>query len=407
MKDCKISVIIPVYNTEPYVSACLDSVLRQDFQEMEVICVNDGSQDNSVKVLREYEALYEKIRIISYEENQGVAHARNIGLKEARGKYIYFLDSDDWIVDGALQQLYSFAIERDTDCILFCSMLAMETPGIGGPTLQFDLPQYEGRILTGEEVFCIMIEHGKYTSSVWRQFWSKKFLLENKCFFVEGALAEDAFFSFNAYLLAGRVAITNKKYHVYRRHGGTFSTLVSPEKCLWLFRAFYDMLRIWLNGNYAEETSRAIAKRIDVIYTQIKRLYFRNKGLIEENFKSEQERYLFNKLFVQSVFPPISISPEKLNKIKKFQKVIIYGAAGYAMDVTESLQYYNINIFCYAVTEIHSNAAGTADIPVYSIRELNVNPSKCMIVLGVVKKNREDVIETLKECHFKNYIALD
>lgn len=407
MEKCKISVIIPVYNTALYVGMCLNSVIGQGFDAMEVICVNDGSKDNSLDILLQYEKLYEKVHVISYEKNQGVAHARNIGLKAAKGKYVYFLDSDDWLINGALQQLYDLANEMNTDCILFCSELAMETQGIGSPTLEFELPQYEGRIFTGEEVFQIMIEHDRYTSSVWRQFWTKQFLLENDCFFVEGALAEDAFFSFNAYLQAGRVAITNRKYHVYRRHGGTFSTLVSPEKCQWLFRAFCDMLRIWMNKNYAEETNRAIAKRVDVIYKQLKRLYFRNKGLVEENFASERERYLFHILFVQSVSSPILISPEKLEQIRKFPQVVVYGAAGYAMDVTESLKYNGINILCYLVTELHENAVGTANIPVYSIKEFSAAPDECMIVLGVTKKNREDVVATLEKYHFKNYIELD
>lgn len=405
--DCKISVIIPVYNTERYVGVCVDSVISQDFDEYEIICINDGSQDNSLEILRGYEKIHPKVHIISYEENQGLAHARNIGLKAAKGKYVYFLDSDDWMAEGALRHLYSLATEKDTDCLLFCSELEMETPGIGSPTLEFDLPQYEGQILTGEEAFRIMIDHGKYTSSAWRQFWRRQFLLGNDCFYVEGALAEDTLFSFRAYLLAGRVVITNGKYHVFRRHGGTLSTLVSPEKCLWIFRAYCGMLQIWMNGDYTEETSKAIAKWIDAKYRQLKRLYFRNKGLVEELLESECERYLFNMLVRQNKIISMTVAPEKIEEIKKFQNIVIYGADGYAMDVTEALQNNNVEVLCYVVTELHSNAVGTANIPVCSIKELNVNPDECMIVLGVNKKNREDVIETMKKYHFKNYMALD
>ena len=88
----KVSIIIPVYNAEKYLKRCLDSVLSQTLKDIEIICVNDGSTDNSIQILKEYGS---KIKVIN-QENQGLSVARNTGLKEAKGEFVAFLDSDDY-----------------------------------------------------------------------------------------------------------------------------------------------------------------------------------------------------------------------------------------------------------------------------------------------------------------------
>ena len=112
----KISVIIPVYNVEQYLPRCLDSVLAQTFTDFEVICVNDGSPDNSAAILTEYAQRDNRIRIIN-QENQGLSGARNTGLKTAQGEYIYFLDSDDCLHPQALEVLYRFITENKADIV--------------------------------------------------------------------------------------------------------------------------------------------------------------------------------------------------------------------------------------------------------------------------------------------------
>jgi glycosyltransferase involved in cell wall biosynthesis len=107
----KVSVIIPVYNVEKYLGECLDSVLRQTLKDIEIICVNDGSTDGSAKMLAEYAAKDPRIRIIT-QANAGLSAARNAGMDAACGKYIYFLDSDDYIKDDAMAKCFSIC-ERD------------------------------------------------------------------------------------------------------------------------------------------------------------------------------------------------------------------------------------------------------------------------------------------------------
>ncbi|MDR3257037.1 MAG: glycosyltransferase, partial [Endomicrobium sp.] len=115
--EYKVSVIIPVYNVEPYVKDCLDSVVNQTLKDIEIVCVNDGSTDNSWRVLEEYAARDSRIKIIT-QANQGLACARNNGIKVAKGEYIGFVDSDDWISLDFYEKLYDNAkIENADVCV--------------------------------------------------------------------------------------------------------------------------------------------------------------------------------------------------------------------------------------------------------------------------------------------------
>lgn len=114
----KISVIIPIYNVESYLRKCLDSVCYQTLKDIEIICANDCSPDNSLEILKEYACHDKRIKIIDFEKNQGVAIARNEAMKLAKGEYICFIDPDDWIDLDFCEKLYNKAKEYDSDLVI-------------------------------------------------------------------------------------------------------------------------------------------------------------------------------------------------------------------------------------------------------------------------------------------------
>ena len=116
----KVSIIIPVFNVEMYLKECLDSVLGQTLKDIEVICVDDGSTDASPQMLREYAEKDERLKII-YQENKGAGTARNVGMKEARGKYLFFMDSDDYCALDFLEKTTKYADEKKSDILVFIS----------------------------------------------------------------------------------------------------------------------------------------------------------------------------------------------------------------------------------------------------------------------------------------------
>lgn len=119
MKSCKISIILPVYNTAVYLRKCMDSLIGQTLDEIEIIAVNDGSTDNSFEILREYQALNPRKVYVYNIENSGVSHARNLGAQKASGEYLWFVDSDDYAEKNACELMYANAVQNDSDLVLF------------------------------------------------------------------------------------------------------------------------------------------------------------------------------------------------------------------------------------------------------------------------------------------------
>lgn len=116
MQKPEISVIVPIYNVENYLTKCLDSLITQSFSNIEIICVNDGSTDNSLQIIKNYKEKDSRIKIIS-QANNGVSSARNIGINEACGQYIFFVDPDDWIDNNTLYVLYHKAKKNNAEIV--------------------------------------------------------------------------------------------------------------------------------------------------------------------------------------------------------------------------------------------------------------------------------------------------
>ena len=112
----KISILVPIYNVEKYLKKCLDSMIQQTFTDIEIICMDDGSTDGSEKKCVEWKAKDSRIRYID-KKREGVFIARNIGVEQAKGKYLLFIDSDDWIDQTYVEKLYQKAVETDADIV--------------------------------------------------------------------------------------------------------------------------------------------------------------------------------------------------------------------------------------------------------------------------------------------------
>ena len=112
----KVSIIIPCYNSKKYIERCLNSILKDKLKEKEIILINDGSTDNTLEIIEEYSKKNKDIKIIN-QKNKGQSISRNNGLKEAKGKYIAFVDSDDWVEKDYFYKLYNFAEKNNSDYI--------------------------------------------------------------------------------------------------------------------------------------------------------------------------------------------------------------------------------------------------------------------------------------------------
>jgi len=217
------SIIIPVYNVEQYLRECLDSVFAQSFTDFEVICVNDGSTDDSKVILEEYKAKYPSI-IIIHQANKGLSAARNAGIKVAKGEYILFLDSDDWIEPDALKILVKK--QRGEDLICFNGRRYFED----GTT---EVPD-EGIIednLTGWEYYnkYALVNRKFHFECAVSRIYKRLFLLQSNLFFEEGIYHEDNLFTPIVCYYAKNVKVIPYCLYVYRIREGSITQRITSK----------------------------------------------------------------------------------------------------------------------------------------------------------------------------------
>ena len=189
----KVSVVIPVYNVERYLSKCLDSVINQTMEDIEIICVNDGSTDNSLKILKEYAEKDNRIRIID-QKNKGLGAARNVGVSYSCSEYIMFLDSDDYLIENAVGLLYRNIIKNKTD---IASMSAIAFADADEKEI---LRRVDSKNKWLEKRNCdnYKVELHNYADTVenyncvaWGKLFAKSFLNENHIRFIENHVTHE------------------------------------------------------------------------------------------------------------------------------------------------------------------------------------------------------------------------
>lgn len=187
--DAKISVIIPIYNMELYLERCLDSVLNNTYRNLEVLCIDDGSKDHSLEILRRYEAADSRIVVIA-KENGGVSSARNAGLQEMTGDYVCFVDSDDY-VHAQYFELLLYALEKTGAQISICSFLSVEIDQTHSTQESFQADECDLQIVSRIDVF----KSHDLRSYCWGKLFQRK-LLDGIAFRDDLHLSEDtAFFA--------------------------------------------------------------------------------------------------------------------------------------------------------------------------------------------------------------------
>ncbi len=219
----KLSIIIPVYNVEKYVEKCLLSCINQDIpsSDYEIIVINDGTKDNSLAIVNRVAVRYDNIIVVS-QENQGLSAARNKGLSLAKGEYIWFVDSDDWIAENCLSEIVSILDNNKLEALLISSANATEN----NVTRYAFRAELEGKIFFGKELLTInQWEHGAQFT-----IYKKEFLLKNNLLFTEGILHEDTEFTPRAYYFLNRISILDSiiYYHLY--NPASITKTINPKR---------------------------------------------------------------------------------------------------------------------------------------------------------------------------------
>lgn len=409
----KVSVIIPVYNVEKYLQECLDSVIFQTLDEIEIICVNDASTDGSLAVLREYEARDPRIMVLDLAENRGQAFARNQGIQESTGEYIYFLDADDKLsTPDAFEMLYKRAKEDGSDGIFFDSKVIYENEELqeradSGTYIQE--PFSEG-IYSGSEFFCRRMEAQRFIPAVWREFWKRTYLVENKLLYQEDTSPiEDLLFTFQAILLADRLVYFPKPLHIYRiRENSSMTVPFGKKRFLSYCHALIAALRFIekREPNVREQAAfyRYIADIRTFINDNAIKLIQNGEDLNQAEMGTGWNS-LYLKMLLLGDYPRLNrlFTPDEYKKMKKSRVVVVYGAGKAGLDVKLLLDRFGISHYQVAVTK--KTASTPEDI--HEISEFAPYGQDCFVIVAVTQKYRHEMEKTVDFLGLTQHISLD
>ena len=214
----KVSILIPCYNVERYLPQCLDSVVNQSLKDIEIICINDGSTDKTLNIIKQYAKKDSRIKIVN-QKNGGLGRAYNSGLATATGKYIAIVESDDWVETDAFEYLYNVAIKNRADIVkadyvFFDSKTKTEYPG----WLMEIAKDKQGRVFCPSEQNPDIIWSGH--PSIWTCLYSRQMLVDNNIRFAEipGAAFQDMGFKVKTFVVSTRFIYIPKVVLHYRQH---------------------------------------------------------------------------------------------------------------------------------------------------------------------------------------------
>lgn len=412
----KVSVVIPVYNVEKYLSSCIESVVAQNFKDYEIICVDDGSTDKSSQILDEYAKKYHFIKVI-HQKNMGQAEARNVGVKNSSGEYLLFLDSDDCFETGTLSELYENAEKNKTDIIYFDAQCVFESEDLYDKAKEnYYIRDKCYGINTGKELFSRLINDNCFTDSACLMFYKKEFLIKNNIEFIKGMIYEDCYFSVLCFMRANVVQHINKRYYLYTVHHN--STMTSDQ---FKFKNLYSRLicfrkfsELYFNEKFSNSQKLAFIKLINKTKNYVNHIYnnlnnneldkfLKNVDIYDYLYDFEVCNVNLNKIF------NIPKMKDLINLLKKNRTITIYGAGIRAKRLYTFLKINEppVDIKNFLVSARNNNPQSLFGVPVCSLSEGYLLDEEDFVLIAVQNRTAVQMTENLKKQDFRNYFVVD
>ncbi len=304
----KFSIIVPIYKVEECLERCVKSLVNQTEKDIEIILVDDGSPDKCPKMCDEFAKMDNRIKVI-HKENGGLSDARNAGLDVAKGEYVLFVDSDDYITENACERLGEFA--KDS-----VDILVGDLEVIGGTNYYKHNPSLLGKVLSSEQYLIKALETHTFPAPAWLNAYRREFLLENELFFKCGILHEDEQFTPRAFLFASTVIYTGVNFYRYIIREGSITTKSNKTKNAEHILAICDELEAIYQNVENKRLRRLLLNRLADLHLTI----FRSWKLSKYGRRFVKRRFVWKNayLFKVRVLAMIyCISPSLYNKLLK------------------------------------------------------------------------------------------
>ncbi len=398
----KVSFIVPIYNVEKYLHSCISSIMNQSLKDIEIICINDKTSDKSMKKIECY-LKDERIRVINNKQNLGLSESRNIGLKAARGKYVWFVDSDDRLsCDNAVETLYNIAEKNDTDIIQFNPEWKFETEEL---KRKYIIKNRSGEkkyieVLYGREMLRRQLLYNDWYSMVQFLFFKREFLLsQNLCF--PNVIHEDIYFSIAAMIYADRVYYCDKKLYIYFRRKKSITTSNNNYiyRGLCLMSVVMMLIEELKTFDCQDETVKLLEKYLFERCDEAILLYLRGLKNQEPIKYTDCSQKVLMSILLNNRYPYIAnnINSEVCKKICSAENLVVYGAGRVSKSVRRFL--FDLGVKKYIVAVTHSQDR---------TRELKSIEEKknTLVLISVMKDKQQEMIEYARKLGFKDFVII-
>lgn len=431
MKEPEISVIVPVYNVEKYLEECIGSISAQSLPAMEIICVNDGSTDHSLKILKGLKKKDSRIKIIN-KENSGYGDTLNTGIKNADGKYIGIVESDDIAVQGMFEKLYCTAQKYDADVVKGNYYLYFSENNENKFLENLSELPYE-ELLSGKNEERLFFN----APSVWSGIYKRSFLQESGIAFqnTPGASYQDVSFDFKIWMCAQK-AILIKDPVLHYRQDNEASSVNSSDKVFCICNEMEEIKRFIIERNKLEYLPIFARNKYIKYRWNLNRLKNDKKkkflmrmryefrvdfyeGSLVKKYWNNQDwedvhRLLFDfKSYMRIVLSEnIDYSSESqdaeatLTLLRDSSPLAVYGAGKRGIRLAEVFKRQHIKIDTFIVTEKKENPDSIMGIPIIELKEASALYKDILIIIGVAS-GIEELSANLKAHNLNNYILIN
>ncbi len=301
----KVTVIIPCYNVEQYIEECLQSIMSQTLNNMEIICVDDGSSDKTQSILLKQAEVDNRITVLG-QCNSGQGSARNQGVLYAQGDYLYFMDGDDLLEVNALQKLYEKASCENLDVLCFDGVSFFDTEQLetqNASYVGYYIRKHDYSVMrSGVEMMCEMRKNKEYRHSPCLQMVKNTYFHEKNLWFLPGVFHEDNYFTFKTMALASRVGHMGIPFfHRRIREKSVMTSKESFKHCYGYFINYLNMLRSGWELKIEVPQAEEISKIVHNAIRNARKTYRKLEPAEQEKYKelSPLERDLFSQLVIR------------------------------------------------------------------------------------------------------------
>lgn len=426
---CKVSVLVPICNVEKYLEQCLSSLAAQDMKDMEIICLNDGSKDNSSAIAHRFECEDKRFCVID-KENSGYGKTMNLGLSMAKGKYVGIVESDDFVEPDMFSSLYELAETHNADVVK--SAFWVHTNGLDVFEDVISDTWYD-KAISNEDTF----EMFERNPSIWSNLYKRYFLLENKIAFSEtpGASFQDIAWRTKVFASAERALFTKKAFYHYRRDNDNASVRVDgklfcvrdeyDEAQRYLFQRkdwaekfqyllpgfrwghyFWNCFGRWLSLSSCWKFYKSMYEEMRRYEEEgvLKRTFWRKEQWMSlQNMLQDRRQYFFDHyvalwrktIMLNGFLPTLAVAP----------KLAVYGAGKVGRETLGDLCLYGKRPDCFVVSNMSGNEETVEGVPVRVIDELLPEQSDYVILIAVGMGAQPEILELLLEKGFNHVVA--